>query len=75
MISNIFRQLKKKSIKDLILRAISNEKKSLCFSLHQRQKTRLRLKLTTRDINIEGKTIKFNLNNCFTQFSVATEIE
>ena len=36
---------------------------------------RLRLKLTTQDISIEGKTIKFNFNNCFTQFSVATEIE
>ena len=74
MISNIFRQLKKKSIKDLILRAISNEKKSLFF-FTSAQKTRLRLKLTTQDINIEGKTIKFNFNNCFTQFSVATEIE
>ena len=73
MISNIFRQLKKKSIKDLVLRAISNEKKLLY--VFQRQKTRLRLKLTTQHINIEGKTIKFNFNNCFTQFSVATEIE
>lgn len=73
MISNIFGQLKKKSIKDLVLRAISNEKKLLY--VFQRQKTRLRLKLTTQHINIEGKTIKFNFNNCFTQFNVTTEIE